>query len=70
MFESLESIVQYLPVLVPLAALQLGLMAGALVHLLRRKAVRRGSVGLWAVVIVLVSIVGPALYFLIGRVED
>jgi hypothetical protein len=70
MFENIDAIVEYLPVLVPLVVLQLGLMVGALVHLLRRKSVRRGSVGLWAAIIVLVNIIGPALYFLIGREEN
>jgi hypothetical protein len=70
MFHGLDSLVKYLPVLIPLAALELGLMVGALVHLLKRKAVRRGSVALWVVLIVLIEIIGPALYFLIGREED
>lgn len=70
MSDSIDSLAKYLPVLIPIAALELGLMAGALVHLLRRKAVRRGSVALWAVIIVLIQIIGPALYFLIGREED
>lgn len=70
MFHGLNSLVQYLPVIIPLAALEIGLLVGALVHLLKRKAVRRGSVALWVVLIVLLEIIGPALYFLIGREED
>lgn len=69
MMKGYDLILQYLPLFIPLAILQLGLMIGALVHLLRRKRVRRGSVALWAVLIVVVNILGPALYFLIGR-ED
>ena len=65
----LDFILQLLPVLIPLALIQLGLMIGALVHLLKRKAVKRGSVALWIVLIVVVNIIGPVLYFLIGR-ED
>ena len=64
-----QTILNLLPLLLPLMALQLGLMIAALVHLLRRKAVKRGSVALWAVIIVLTNIIGPTLYFLIGR-ED
>jgi hypothetical protein len=64
-----QILINLLPLLLPVLVLQLGLMIGALVHLLRRKAVRRGSVALWVVIIVLVNIIGPALYFLIGR-ED
>lgn len=64
-----QLILDLLPILLPILALQLGLMISALVHLLRRKRVRRGSVALWVVLIVVVNIIGPALYFLLGR-ED
>ncbi len=66
---SFDLIMNLLPILLPLMAIQLGLMITALVHLLRHKAVKRGSVALWVVLIVLVNIIGPVLYFLIGR-ED
>lgn len=66
---SIDQVLSLLPILLPILAIQLGLMITALVHLLRHKAVKRGSVALWAVVIVLVNIIGPVLYFLIGR-ED
>jgi hypothetical protein len=65
----LQTIIDLLPLLLPLLVLELGLMIGALVHLLRRKKVRRGSVALWVVLIVVLNIIGPVLYFLIGR-ED
>ena len=60
---------QLLPVLIPLAAIQVGLMLGALIHLLRHQRVKRGNVAIWAVVIILINIIGPILYFTIGR-ED
>lgn len=65
----LQLIHNLIPVLIPLALLQLGLLVAALVHLLRRRRVKRGSVGLWVVIIVLINIIGPVLYFLLGR-ED
>jgi hypothetical protein len=70
MSQGIEFFVKNLPVFLPLIALELGLLAGALIHLLRHKAVRRGSVALWIAIIVLVQIIGPALYFLIGKEED
>jgi heme/copper-type cytochrome/quinol oxidase subunit 4 len=70
MNESFDLVTRFLPVLIPIALIQLGMMIAALVHLLKRKAVKRGSVALWAVIIVLVNIVGPVLYFLIGREES
>jgi len=57
--------------LVPLIALQLGLMVLAIIDLLRDdRRVRGGNKGVWAVVIVFVSMVGPILYFLVGRDEE
>lgn len=61
-------IMNLLPILVPVALLEFGLFITALVHLIRHKAVKRGSVALWAVII-FIGIIGPVLYFLIGR-ED
>jgi ABC-2 type transport system ATP-binding protein len=56
--------------LVPLVVVQLGLMILAVVDLLRDdRRVRGGNKGVWAVVIVFVSLIGPILYFLAGREE-
>ncbi len=67
-FESLTP--QLLLLIVPLVIVQVGLMVLAIVDLLRDdRAVRGGSKGVWAVVIVFVSMIGPILYFLVGREE-
>ncbi len=56
--------------IVPLIVLQLGLMVVAVVDLLRdERKVRGGNKGVWAVVIVFVNLIGPILYFLVGREE-
>jgi ABC-2 type transport system ATP-binding protein len=61
---------QVIALLIPLILLELGLLVAAIVDLLRDdRAVRGGSKGLWAVVIVFVNLVGPILYFLVGRVD-
>ena len=64
----MEKIVEYLPFLIPIILLQLGLMAFALWDLIRRERTR-GPKWLWAIVIVLGEILGPILYFLVGREE-
>lgn len=68
-FEGIQFLINLLPVLIPLALLEFGLMIAALVHLLKRGRVKRGSVALWVVLIILLNIIGPVLYFIIGR-ED
>nr|AGS51987.1 hypothetical protein [uncultured bacterium contig00006] len=64
-----ENIYEYLPLIIPLAALQLGLMAAAVIHILTHSSYRYGGRGLWLAVSVLFSVVGPALYFVVGRSE-
>ncbi|MDR3552815.1 MAG: PLDc N-terminal domain-containing protein [Clostridia bacterium] len=66
----MDALRQYFPFLIPVAVLEVGLMVGALVHLLRRMKTRNLNVGAWAVIIVVFEIIGPVLYFLIGREED
>lgn len=61
---------QVLALLAPVVVIQLGLMLAALLDLEPEdRRVRGGSKLLWALVIVLVNIIGPILYFTIGRDE-
>jgi ABC-2 type transport system ATP-binding protein len=54
--------------LAPIVVLQLGLLIAAVVDLLRDdRRVRGGNKGIWAVIIVFVNLLGPILYFLVGR---
>jgi hypothetical protein len=61
---------EILPFLIPLLALQLVLMAVALYDLTRpERRVRGGNKWVWALVIVVGELLGPLVYFLVGR-ED
>jgi DMSO reductase anchor subunit len=60
---------KYLPLLVPLIVIQLALMIVALVDILRRDKTR-GPKWLWIAVVVLGEMIGPILYFVIGREES
>ena len=61
---------QYMPFLIPLAFLEIGLMVAALIHIFRHKTYRAGNRVLWVVVCVLLNIIGPVLYFTIGRGDE
>ena len=67
----LESLTpQTLLLVAPLVVIQFGLLVLAVVDLLRQdRHVRGGNKGIWAVIIVFVSLLGPVLYFLAGRVD-
>ena len=60
---------QYLPLLIPVILIQIILLIVALLDLIRREQTR-GPKWVWAVVIVLVNIIGPIVYFIVGRREE
>ena len=64
----ISPIMEYLPLLIPLVVLQLGLQIWALVDLARREATN-GPKWLWAVIIILGELLGPVIYFIAGRKE-
>ncbi len=66
----MENITNYLPFLIPLLILQLGLALTALVHVIRHPQYRFGNRPLWIVIVLLFSIIGPVVYFAWGRGEQ
>lgn len=57
--------------ILPLLVLQLGLLLYALLDLVKpERRVRGGNKAVWALVIALVSLIGPLVYFLVGRDES
>jgi hypothetical protein len=64
----LPNVTRLILLLLPLIAIQIGLMVYALVDLAKRERVK-GDRWIWVVVIVLVGIIGPIVYFVAGREE-
>jgi len=65
----MHDILQWLPFLIPIAAVQIALQIVALVHIFRHKNYRFGNRVLW-VLLSFVQVIGPVLYFAVGRGED
>lgn len=61
---------QLIPLIIPIVLVELGLLAFALYDLLKRKRVRGGNKWVWGVIIVVVNIIGPIIYLLLGREEE
>jgi DMSO reductase anchor subunit len=65
----MDQLMKYLPLLVPLLLVELILMISALVDILRR-AKTRGPKWLWVLIVIFGEMIGPILYFVIGREES
>lgn len=66
----MDNIIEYLPFIVPIVLIEMILMLTALIHVLKHKKYRFGNQIMWVIIVVLLQIIGPILYFTIGRGED
>lgn len=64
-----DNITELLPFLIPFAVIQGGLWIAAFIHILRSRSFRFGNRLLW-VILSFVAVIGPVLYFVIGRNEN
>ena len=63
----MEFIREYLPILIPIVVLEIGLMIYALNHVLKHDKFKFGNKAMWIVVVVLIQIIGPVFYLIIGK---
>jgi len=66
---SINFMVTLLPLIIPLALIQIGLMVAALVHILKHDTYKTGNRLMWILICVCINTIGPILYFVIGRGE-
>ena len=66
----MDQLMDYLPFLIPLAAAELVLMVVALVHILKHDHYKMGNRVIWVIVSIVVGIIGPILYFTLGKADD
>ncbi|MDN3954600.1 PLDc N-terminal domain-containing protein [Sporolactobacillus laevolacticus] len=66
----MTQISDYLPFLIPIIALELILALSALIHILRHRSFRFGNMFIWIIIVLFFQIIGPIIYFTIGRGED
>ncbi|MGG3564559.1 PLD nuclease N-terminal domain-containing protein [Neobacillus rhizosphaerae] len=62
----MDSIVSNLPIIAPIIIIQLILIVVAIIDLVRIDQTK-GPKWLWVIIILFVNIIGPILYFVIGR---
>jgi hypothetical protein len=69
--QELALLKQWIPLLIPLMIIQLGLMVAAVYDLAKRPPEQvKGAKIVWLAVIVLVNYIGPIIYFVIGRTDE
>jgi hypothetical protein len=61
---------QYLPLLIPVLIIQIILLIVGLVDLFKSTTITRGPRWVWALVIIFINIIGPIIYFVVGRKEE
>ncbi|MFZ7944346.1 MULTISPECIES: PLD nuclease N-terminal domain-containing protein [Bacillaceae] len=62
----MESLGSYLPIIAPIVIIQLILLIIAIIDLVKIEKTN-GPKWLWALIILFINIIGPILYFVIGR---
>ena len=65
----MEELQRYLPLIAPLVIIELTLVVIALMDLIRRQQVKYLPKWGWALIILLINLIGPILYLIIGREE-
>jgi len=67
--EAMEIITAYLPILIPLVIIQIGLMLAAIIHMVKNQNFKTGNLVVWLIIVLLFNTIGPILYFIFGRGE-
>ncbi len=62
-------IMKLLPLLIPLFLVQIGLLIAGVLDLVKREKTK-GPKWMWALIIVFVNIIGPIIYFVLGREDE
>lgn len=66
----MENLMEYLPLLLPVIILNLILVITALIHIIKHPNYKIGNKVIWILLVLFISIIGPILYFTIGRGDE
>lgn len=66
----IEILLDYLPFLIPLIIVQFGLMIYAIIHILKHPNYKFGNQTMWLVIVILINLIGPIIYFMFGKGDD
>ena len=63
----MDTITEYLPFLLPIVLVELALGITAFIHVQRHRQYRFGNRLLWSIAVLILQIIGPVIYFTVGR---
>ena len=66
----MDTIIKYLPVLLPIIVIELTLAIFSFIHVLRHPHYKFGNKIIWSLVVLFIQFIGPVIYFVFGRGED
>lgn len=66
----MEGLIENLPFLIPIIIIELILVITALIHVLKHPNYRFGNKVLWVVIVLVIQIIGPIVYFTLGRGDE
>lgn len=66
----MQLLTQILPFLIPVIIVELLLAITALIHVLTHPYYRIGNKAMWIMIVLVVQLFGPIIYFVFGREED
>lgn len=67
---NIDLLIEYLPFIVPLILLQIGLAVFSAIHVVRHPHYRFGNRMMWLLVVLLIQWIGPLVYFVFGRGDE
>ncbi|MCL2783816.1 MAG: PLD nuclease N-terminal domain-containing protein [Propionibacteriaceae bacterium] len=59
-----------MPLIIPLAVIEIGLLIASVIHILTHKQYRMGNRALWLIISIVITTIGPILYFILGRSDE
>ncbi len=66
----MDTLIKYLPILLPIIILELSLAIFSFIHVLRHPHYKFGNKIVWCIIVLFVQFIGPVVYFIFGRGED
>lgn len=66
----MQEMIEYLPFLIPIIIIELALALTAFIHVLKHPRYRFGNKIIWILIVLLLQIIGPIIYFVFGRGEE